>query len=314
MELALHRLRMLRELARRGTVTEAAAGLHYTVSAVSQQLALLEKDVGAPLFERVGRRVRLTELGWTLAGHAEEILAAEERARMAMEQAQENLAGKLTVGVFATVAAGLLPEVLTDLAAGYPGLSVMTREVDPDKAPNAARNGDIDVGFMIDYPDAPMAANGSVELVEVGRERIHLAARSGVFPAGRVVELAELAGASWILSSPASHFGRAVRVACKRAGFDPGIVHEVDEQATAMAMVAADLGITLVSDLGLAFRPAGVDVLPLAGGLTRNVAAVYRPSALRRPALQVFLRATRAAAARLEIARGTSIEEQQVVR
>lgn len=302
MELAIHRLRMLRELTRRGTVTEAAAALHYTASAVSQQLTLLEKEVGAPLFERVGRRVRLTELGWTLAGYAEEILGVEERAKIALEQAQEDLSGRIDVGVFATVAAGLVPEVVSELASQYPALAVATREVDPDRSPVAVRNGDIDIGFVIDYADAPMAASGGVRLLTAGVERLHLAARSGVFPAGRTVQLAELAGAAWIVASPASHFGRAVRVACRRAGFEPRVMHEVDEQATAMAMVARDLGITLVSDLGLAFRPSGVDVLPLDETLSRTVAAVYRESALRRPALQVFLRATRIAAGRLELA------------
>lgn len=301
MELALHRLRMLRELARRGTITEAAVALHYTASAVSQQLALLEKEVGAALFERVGRRVRLTELGWTLVGHAEEILAAEERARLALEQAQENLVGRLTVGVFATVAAGLLPPVLVALHEQYPGLIVATREIDPDRTPSAVHTGDLDLGFVIDYADAPMTAIGGVRMVPVADERLHLVARNGVFPAGRTVALAELAGAAWIVASPASHFGRAVRVACQRAGFDPRIVHEVDEQATAMAMAGADLGITLVSDLGLAFRPAGVDVLPLVEDLSRSVAMVYRTSAMRRPAVQAFLRAARDSAQRLDL-------------
>jgi DNA-binding transcriptional LysR family regulator len=297
---------MLRELTRRGTVTEAAAALHYTVSAVSQQLALLEKEVGAPLFERVGRRVRLTELGWTLAGYAEEILGVEERAKIALEQAQEDLAGRIDVGVFATVAAGLVPEVVAELSERYPALAVATREVDPDRSPMAVHNGDVDVGFVIDYADAPMAPSGGVRLVTVGVERLHVAARSGVFPAGRTVQLAELAGAAWILSSSASHFGRAVRVACRRAGFEPRVMHEVDEQATAMAMVARDLGITLVSDLGLAFRPPGVDVLPLDETLSRSVATVFRESAMRRPALQVFLRATQAAATRLDLAAPTT--------
>ena len=87
MELSVHRLRMLRELHRTGTITAAAAALHYTASAVSQQLAQLERDVGAKLFERLGRRVQLTELGMLLTEHAEEILGAVERATVEGEQA-----------------------------------------------------------------------------------------------------------------------------------------------------------------------------------------------------------------------------------
>src|SRR5215467_8207150 len=106
MELSLHRLRMLRELRRRGTVTAAAASLHYTASAVSQQLAQLERDVGAKLFERLGRRVLLTE-------HAEEILGSVERATLALEEAQGTMSARLTAGVWASVASGLLPTALT---------------------------------------------------------------------------------------------------------------------------------------------------------------------------------------------------------
>lgn len=89
MELSLRRLRMLRELHRRGTVTAAAQALHYTTSAVSQQLTQLERDVGAKLFERRGRRVQLTEIGLLLAEHAEEIMRSVDRATSALEQTQE---------------------------------------------------------------------------------------------------------------------------------------------------------------------------------------------------------------------------------
>lgn len=296
MDLGLHRLRMLRELTRRGTVTEAAAALHYTASAVSQQLALLEKEVGAPLFERVGRRVRLTELGWVLASHAEDILVAEERAKVALEEAQNAVAAYLAVGVFATVAAGLLPEVLTRLADDYPGLRVATTEVAPEAALAAVRHGDLDLSFVLDYADAPMPSEANLQLASVAEEPLHVAVPEGRFPSDVDVELAGLAEASWILSGPDSHFGGAVRAACHRAGFDPQVTHEVAEQATAMTMVAAGLGITLVSDLGLAFRPKGVQILPLRENLTRKIMLAYRATALRRPAVRVFLNAVHEAA------------------
>ena len=117
MELSLRRLRMLRELHRRGTVTAAAAALHYSPSAVSQQLAQLEREVGVQLIEKLGRRVRLTELGLLLNEHAEEILASAERATVALESAQGGVSARLEAGVWASVASGLLPEALAALAA-----------------------------------------------------------------------------------------------------------------------------------------------------------------------------------------------------
>lgn len=298
MELSLHRLRMLRELHRRGTVTAAAASLHYTASAVSQQLAQLERDVGSKLFERLGRRVQLTELGVLLTEHAEDILASVERATLALEEAQETVTVRLTVGVFATVAAGLLPTALTALADEHPGIQVRTREMDPENTAVAVRDGELDLAFVIDYADAPMPWESSLHGAVIAVERLHAAVPVGAVPSG-TVSLLELAEHPWILSSPKSHFGHAVRVACRRSGFDPKITHEVDEQATAMAMVSAGLGITLVSDLGLTFRPPGVDIVALTSPIMRTISIATRTTALRRPALNIMIDGVRAAAAEL---------------
>ncbi|MBN6039350.1 LysR family transcriptional regulator [Amycolatopsis sp. 195334CR] len=306
MEFSLQRLRMLRELDRRGTVTAAAGALHYTASAVSQQLAQLERDVGAKLFERLGRRVQLTELGKLLTAHAEEILGAVERATLALEEAQESVTVRLTAGVWASVASGLLPRALTALAAEHPGIKVRTRELAPEETADAVRDGSLDFSFVIDYSDAPMPWDAGLERAVIAVERLHAAVPAGTVPAGSV-SLLELADQPWILASPKSHFGRAMRIACQRHGFEPKIDHEVEEQATAMAMVAAGLGVTLVSDLGLILRPPGVDTVALASPLMRTVSIAYRTTALRRPSMQLVIHAVRAAAAELGLATETTI-------
>ncbi|WP_019807702.1 LysR family transcriptional regulator [Saccharomonospora halophila] len=298
MDLSVHRLRMLRELHRRGTITAAAAALHYTASAVSQQLAQLERDVGAKLFERLGRRVQLTELGMVLTEHAEQILDAVERATLALEEAQETSSVRLTAGVWASVASGLLPTALTALAADHPGIEVRTRELAPEETADAVRDGSLDFSFVLDYTDAPTPWDNGLERVAVAVERLYAAVPAATAPAS-TVSLAELADQRWILASPRSHFGRAVRVACQRFGFEPVINHEVEEQATAMAMVSSGLGITLVSDLGLTLRPSGVDIVTLTTPVLRTVSVAYRRTALRRPALQLVIHAVRAAAAEL---------------
>ncbi|SDW46214.1 DNA-binding transcriptional regulator, LysR family [Amycolatopsis xylanica] len=301
MELSLHRLRMLRELHRRGTVTAAAAALHYTASAVSQQLAQLERDVGAKLFERLGRRVQLTELGRLLTEHAEEILGSVERATHALEEAQEPLTVKLTAGVWASVASGLLPSALTTLAGEHPGIQVRTRELAPEDTADAVRDGTLDLSFVLDYSDAPTRWDPGLERVMIAVERLHAAVPIGSVPSGAAA-LADLAEHPWILASPKSHFGKAVRVACARHGFEPKINHEVEEQFTAMAMVASGLGVTLVSDLGLTLRPPGIDVVPLTTPLLRTVSIAYRTKASRRPALNLVIEAVRGAAAELGLA------------
>lgn len=296
MELSLQRLRMFRELHRRGTVTAAAAALHYTASAVSQQLAQLERDVGAKLFERLGRRVHLTELGIVLAEHAEEILGSVERATMALEEAQETVSVRLTAGVFASVASGLLPSALIALAAEHPGIVVRTRELAPEDTAAAVRDGTLDFSFVIDYSTYPVSWDPGLVRDVIAVERLHAAVPAGALPAP-AVDLPELAEHPWILAGPRSHFGRAVRVACQRAGVEPTINHEVAEQATALAMVAAGLGVTLVSDLGLSLCPPGVDVVALTEPAMRTVAIAYRTGNARRPSLQAVIDAVRGAAA-----------------
>jgi DNA-binding transcriptional LysR family regulator len=298
MELSLQRLRMLRELHRRGTVTAAAAALHYTASAVSQQLAQLERDVGARLFERLGRRVQLTELGLVLTEHAEEIIGSVERATLALEEAQEGVSARLTAGVWASVASGLLPAALTALAADHPGIQVRTKELAPEDTEGAVRDGALDFSFVIDYSNYPMSWDPALARVVIAVERLHAAVPAGAVPSA-TLSLPGLAEHPWILAGPRSHFGRAVRIACQRSGFEPKINHEVGEQATALAMVAAGLGVTLVSDLGLSLCPPGVDIVSLTEPVMRTVSIAYRMKAARRPSLELVIEAVRAAAAEM---------------
>ncbi|BAH53577.1 LysR family transcriptional regulator [Rhodococcus opacus] len=296
MELSLRRLRMLRELHRRGTVTAAALALHYTTSAVSQQLTQLERDVGAKLFERRGRRVQLTEIGLLLAEHAEDIMRSVDRATTALEQTQDGVTARLTVGVWASVASSLLPSALTLLAAEHPGIEVRTRELAPEDTAVAVLDGSLDFSFVIDYSDYPMQWDPELTRVVIAVERLHAALPPGTVSA-RTMALADLAEHPWILAGPGSHFGRAVRLACQRCGFEPRINHEVGEQATALAMVSAGLGVTLVSDLGLTLRPPGMDVVALTEPLMRTISIAHRETAAHRQPLQLVIDAVRAAAA-----------------
>ncbi|MEU1981120.1 LysR substrate-binding domain-containing protein [Nocardia sp. NPDC019395] len=306
MDLSLARLRMLRELHRRGTITAAANALHYTASAVSQQLAQLERDVGTRLFERRGRRVQLTDLGVLLAEHAEEILASVERATQALEEAGETVTAKLTAGVWASVASGLLPDALTALASNHPGILVRTRELAPESTAAAVRDGALDLSFVLDYSNYPMTWDRGLERAIIAVERIYAAVPAGSMPAASVT-LTELAEHPWILAPARSHFGHASRLAFQSAGVKPRIDHEVEEQATAMAMVAAGLGVTLVSDLGLALRPPGVDIVALGDPLTRTVSLAYRTNTARRAALLLVVDAIRTAAAEKGLGADTAL-------
>ncbi|MDL5159804.1 LysR family transcriptional regulator [Actinomycetospora termitidis] len=289
MELSLRRLRTLREVARRGGVNAAAATLHYSPSAVSQQIEALGVDVGTPVVERVGRGVRLTEVGRVLVEQAEILLAAEHRAVAAVEGARQHLSARLSVGMFPAAAAALLPVVIGDLAAHHPGITLESTESDPDRAVLDVRHGHLDLALLLDYPDAPESWSSGLSVVPLGQDRIHLAAPTGsAYRPG--LDLGELSAATWIISGPDSYYGRAVRTACRRAGFDPQVRHQVDGLATALAMVAAGLGVTLASDLGRAFLPSsGVDIIPFERPLLRTIVVAHLPHATERPSVRAAI-------------------------
>ncbi len=297
MELSLRRLRTLREVARQGGVNAAAAAVHFSPSAVSQQLEALSVEVGAPVLERVGRGVRLTEVGRVLVEHAEILLAAEQRACAAVEGARHSLSAHLTVGVFAAAAAGLLPAVIGDLRARHPGITLESTEADPEDVVADVRHGRLDMALLLDYPDAPEPWKGELSVVPLGQDRIHLAAPTGS-SYGPGLDLGALAHEDWILSGSDTYWGRAVRTACRRAGFDPQVRHRVDSSATALAMVAAGLGITLVSDLGRTFcPPGGVVVVPFGRPLSRTIVVAHLPHTGERPTARAVLDAFGRAAA-----------------
>ena len=291
MELSLRRLRTLREVARQGGVNAAAATLHYSPSAVSQQLEALSAEAGAPVLERVGRGVRLSEVGRVLVEHAEILLAAERRACAAVEGARQSLSAQLTVGVFPAAGAGVLPAVIDDLAVRHPGITLDSVEGDGESVVTDVRDGHLDLALLLDYPDAPEPWKADLRVVPLGQDEIHLAVPAGSRH-GPGTDLEALADEDWILSGLHTYWGRAVRTACRRAGFDPRVRHHVDSSATALAMVAAGLGVALVSDLGRVFcPPSGVVVVPLARPLSRTISIAHLPHTGERPTARAVLEA-----------------------
>src|SRR6185436_16663236 len=128
--LDLHRLRLLRELSHRNTIAAVAQALAYTPSAVSQQLAALEREVGMPLLERTGRQVRLNAAARSLVAHAESVFDQLERAEAALAAARTTLVGNLRVGAFPSAAQAILPGVLVAVACRHPGLELSVVNVD----------------------------------------------------------------------------------------------------------------------------------------------------------------------------------------
>jgi DNA-binding transcriptional LysR family regulator len=145
------KLRLLRDLAHHGTIAAVAEALCYTPSAVSQQLAALEREAGVPLLKRTGRRVELTPAGVILVEHAEVVLAALEQADAALAAVRTGLVGPLRIGAFPTAVRTLLPAALVALGHDHPGLELRVTELDPAAAPDALRTGELEVALVHDY-------------------------------------------------------------------------------------------------------------------------------------------------------------------
>lgn len=292
-------LRALVELTRRGTITAVAQALGYTPGGVSQQIAALEKATGMQLLRRVGRRVELTDAGATLALHAGRILTTEAEAVEALERTRNEVSGTLRIGLFATAAAEILPPALQQIRARHPGVTVRSRDMDVDEVYDAVVGGSVDLALGLDYPDVPIPRDPSLRVRELFRERFSLAVPTGTMPGRRRVSLADAGKHGWILPSVGSYYGRAVLTACRRAGFEPQVLHEVTDTAATLALVESGVGVSVVTDLMLRLRPSRLDALELTETMERHIVVVFRSFAEDRPTVAALVDVLRTSSDRL---------------
>lgn len=301
MDLSLHQLRLLREVAERGTISAAAEAAGYTPSAVSQQLSGLERSAGTTVLEKVGRNVRLTDAGRELVRHAETLLAQLEEAQVALEKLSTEVRGIIEVSVFESAAATLLPPALTRAADLYPDLEVRTRQMDPDSAFTALSRGEIDLAFVLSYPHAPGPQPADIERRHICTDWFRLVVPENL-PVGRApVPLSSLAAHAWVASPPELSCGRCVSQACRDAGFEPDIRHRLDDYPTTLKLIAGGAGIGLVPDLGLVDLPTGLRVVDLDPPLSRQLELAYRRASSGRPGLQALCEIVIEVAAELEL-------------
>ena len=171
----VRRLRLLLELTRRGTITAVADALAYTPSAVSQQLAALEREAGVPLLERTGRKVALTPAGTVLARYAESVFAVLEEASAALAATRDSLTGPLRIGAFPSAARVILPPALVALGRDHPALELMVTELDPVDVPDALRTGALDVALTFVYDYVPAEPDPAVDTEPLLEEVVYLA-------------------------------------------------------------------------------------------------------------------------------------------
>ncbi|WP_329403517.1 LysR substrate-binding domain-containing protein [Streptomyces virginiae] len=308
--LDVRRLRLLRELARRGTIAAVAEALTFSPSAVSQQLGVLEREAGLPLLERTGRGVRLTPAGQNLVRHAEAVLERLEQADADLAEARGGLAGALRIGAFPTATRAIVPAALIALARRHPGLEPMVSETDPAAVAHALRAGDLDVALVHEYDFVPAEPEPGLATEPLYGEAMYLAA-----PAAEVLDPSETrpcgaldpsggsdqgavlrthARAPWITATPGTLCHAMTVRACQAAGFTPRVRHQVDEFATVLALVAAGQGVAVVPQLGVT-GPADPAVRLTRLLMERRTNLAFRSGAGAHPAVAAFGAALRAA-------------------
>jgi DNA-binding transcriptional LysR family regulator len=290
------RLRLLRELASRGTIAATAEACGYTPSGVSQQLALLEREVRMPLLVREGRRVALTEAARVLVGHAERVLAELEAAEAAIAGLTGSVRGTARLAAFPTAAAAFVPSAIAHCRAEHPDLRVILSELETDEAVAAVRSGRLDLALVYEYALLPRVADQGVEVDPLFTEPLLAALPTG-WEVPDQVSLEILRDDSWI----APHSDAALRAvldrACGLAGFAPTVDYASDDFTVIVALVAAGLGVGLLPRLATEALTAAVQLRPVVEpDLTRTVSLVTRRGGRAQPAVAALARFLREAA------------------
>jgi DNA-binding transcriptional LysR family regulator len=292
------RLRLLVELADRGTISAVAEELHFTPSTVSHGLSALERDVGVPLLERSPRSVRLTDAGRSLAREGRSILgrlgAAESDARAVGRLDR----GELVISSFASAGATLLADAAVRLGDRHPGLELHLLDAEPDESLDRLAAGDIDVAIVYEYPHLPAPDLAGLSATHLADDPIRVCLPAGHPQAdGGEVKLRALRDEAFAAGRVGSSCHAFLTAVCRRAGFEPRIAFETDDIAFTCALVRAGMGVAVMPELLLGTAPQPILTRNPAPGVgPRRISAVHRASASGLTSIRAVLAALREAA------------------
>lgn len=289
----LARLRLLRDLARQGTMTAVAEARGLSSSAVSQQLAVLEAEAKVRLLERVGRRVQLTPEGERLVAHAESILMAVEAAERDLRGPDAQATGVLEVACFATYAKAHLLPALTRIRCHDPEFRVIIHELEPMDAIDAVRNGRCHLAVTYEYSLVPRPENDGLVRQPLLEEPVLVALPEKWREDAGPINLERLAGEDWIVGSRQPDDRLLADRACAVAGFAPHITHAVDDYDLHIRMVSAGLGVGFVPESALRLSKFDAVIARAPGNvqLSRRLQALTRNELTASPSVRRLLSA-----------------------
>ena len=289
--LHLERLQALHAVSTFGSVTGAAEALRLTPSAVSQQLGKLQRDVGQRLIEPYGRGVRLTPAGTLLAERAHAILSEVENAESELDRQRNHVIGDLEIAGFATAARAILPQTVSRLRKQHHQLKLRVSERQPDEATRLVVAGHLDIALVNDWMNAPLVLPDGVQRVLIMNDPVDLAVPADHPLAGRAsVELTELSAEPWITWPYGAICHEWLTQTLRQHGLTPEVTHTAEEHQTQLAMVAAGLGIAVMPRLGRG-SIEGVSIITLEPAFSRQIYAIFRTLASKRPAIVVTVSA-----------------------
>ncbi|MFE3625970.1 LysR family transcriptional regulator [Streptomyces goshikiensis] len=291
----IKKLRILRTLAEQGTVTATAEALHLTPSAVSQQLTNLARQLGVPLLEAQGRRVRLTDAAHLVLRHAEAVFAQLERADAEIAGYLAGEAGEVRVGAFSTAVPALVVPAAAALRLTHPGVEIRVRETEAAESYELLSAGAVDLALSL-AAHAPSARDPRFTRIPLLADPLDVALPPE-HPLARSprLRLADLSGEPWIYGG-SGPWSQITLSACEAAGFVPEQAHSAAGWSAILALVEAGMGVALIPRMA-AGRATGVTVRDLGRGRpVRHVIAATRRGADAAPAVARVLDALREAA------------------
>lgn len=285
--LDVRRLRLLRELQLRGTLAEVAAALHQSPSSVSQQLTLLEREVGVELLRKVGRKVQLTPQAEILVAHTSAVLERLEQAESDLAASLEEATGSVRIAVFQSAALALMPDTLSQLSRDHPGLRVTMTQREPETALLETWMRDFDLVVAEQYPGHGAPWHKGLDSIDLTTDAIQLAVPPDGLPLSSIRTIKEASDAPWVMEPHGAASRHWAEQACRQSGFEPDVRFETADLQAQIRLIESGNAVALLPALLWEGRQQSVGLRDLTGSPQRTIFTSARKASARHPGVLV---------------------------